>query len=322
MRLDWTPHNAAAFQLDTDPRWALLGLSGHGAPDTQVRTVATPERDEQIPLHAPAQPRLLTLTLAIRGDTLAAYEVNRATLAAAFAPWRDTGVRARPGTLTATLADGRVRALRAFPRQGLAWGAGRQHGAHTVESISLEAPDPFWYDPTPQTGSVTTAGPGNLRFDAATELGFPAGFGSDLPSVTATLANPGSVRSFPVWTVPGPSVNPSLRQAATGHTLAFDLTVPAGLSLRVRCGPQPRRRRRPRCPSHRRPRQRNQRPRRPPPPAPASGPSAPAPIPSSSARRDPKPPPPPPSPFSPATLPSEPPPHPTPPHDSNEEPHG
>ncbi len=239
MRLNWTPHNATAFQLNTDPRWALLGLSGHGAPDTHVRTVATPERDEQIPLHATAQPRLLTLTLAIRGHTLAAYERNRATLAAAFAPWRDTGVRARPGTLTATLADGRIRALRAFPRQGLAWGGGRQHGAHTVESISLEAPDPFWYDPTPQSGSVTTAGPGNLRFDAATELGFPAGFGSDLPSVTATLANPGSVRSFPVWTVPGPSRNPSLRQAATGHTLAFGLTVPTGLSLRVRCGPQP-----------------------------------------------------------------------------------
>ena len=39
--------------------------------------------------------------------------------------------------------------------------------------------------------------------------------------------------------MPGPSRNPSLRQAATGHTLAFGLTVPTGLSLRVRCGPQP-----------------------------------------------------------------------------------
>ena len=239
MRLDWTPHGAAPVRIDQDPRWALLGLSGHGAPDTSIRTAGTPDRDEQTPVHAPAEPRLLTLTMRIRGDTLAAYENNRAALAATFAPWRDTGLRARPGVLTATLADGRVRALRAFPRHGLAWGAGRQRGAHAVESISLEAPDPFWYDPTASSGTLTIGGPGALRFNAADELGFPAGFGSDLPSARATITNPGSVRSFPVWQVVGPSVNPSLRIGATGHTLAFALTVPAGLTLRVRCGAQP-----------------------------------------------------------------------------------
>ena len=239
MRLDWTPHADAPVRLDQDPRWALLGLSGHGAPDTTIRTAGTPDRDEQTPVHAPAEPRVVTLTMQIRGDTLAGYENNRATLAAAFAPWRDAGVRARPGALTATLADGRVRALRAFPRHGLAWGAGRQRGAHAIESISLEAPDPFWYDPTLSSGALTIAGAGALRFTGMDELGFPAGFGSDLPSAQATITNPGSVRSFPVWHITGPSLNPSLRIGATGHTLAFALTVPAGLSLRVRCGAQP-----------------------------------------------------------------------------------
>ncbi len=71
------------------------------------------------------------------------------------------------------------------------------------------------------------------------ELGFPAGFGSDLPSATATLNNPGSVRSFPVFTVAGPVVNPSMRLGASGHVVAFALTVPAGLTLRVICGAQP-----------------------------------------------------------------------------------
>ena len=216
MRLDWTPHADAPVRLDQDPRWALLGLSGHGAPDTTIRTAGTPDRDEQTPVHAPAEPRVVTLTMQIRGDTLAGYENNRATL-----------------------ADGRVRALRAFPRHGLAWGAGRQRGAHAIESISLEAPDPFWYDPTLSSGALTIAGAGALRFTGMDELGFPTGFGSDLPSAQATITNPGSVRSFPVWHITGPSLNPSLRIGATGHTLTFALTVPAGLSLRVRCGAQP-----------------------------------------------------------------------------------
>ena len=239
MRLDWTPHGDAPVRLDQDPRWILLGLAGHGAPDTTLQTAGSHGRDERTPLHAPAQPRLLTLHLQIRGDTLADYETHRATLAAAFAPWRDTGLRAQPGLLTATLADGRVRALRAFPRQDLAWGAGRQRGAQTRESISLEAPDPFWFDPTLVTGQFPLAGPGALRFNATTELGFPTAFGSDLPSVRALISNPGSVRSFPILLLPGPSLDPQFRIGATGHQLDFALTVPAGLSLRVCCGAQP-----------------------------------------------------------------------------------
>ena len=239
MRLDWTPAGGAALRIDRDPRWRLLGVAGHGAPDTVLRTTGTPDRDERTALHAPAQPRIVTLHLRIRGDDLAAFERNRATLAAAFAPWRDSGLRARPGILTATLADGRVRALRALPRQGLSWGAGRQRGAQALESISLEAPDPFWYDPAGASGRLRIGQAGALRFSAAGELGFPAGFGSDLPSAQARVHNPGSVRSFPVLRLAGPSVNPRFRLGATGRQLAFALTVPPGVSLRVRCGAQP-----------------------------------------------------------------------------------
>ena len=239
MRLHRTPAGGAAVRLDRDPRWALLGVAGHGAPDTAIRTAGTPDRDERTPVHAPALPRIVTLRLQIHGDDLAAFERNRAALAAAFAPWRDSGLRARPGILTATLADGRVRALRAVPRQGLSWGAGRQRGSRGLESISLEAPDPFWYDPAGARGRLRIGQAGALRFDAAGELAFPAGFGSDLPSAQATVRNAGSVRSFPVLRLAGPSVNPQFRLGATGHQLAFALTVPPGVQLRVRCGAQP-----------------------------------------------------------------------------------
>ena len=239
MTVEWTAADGATISLDRDARWALQGMSGHGAPDTRVQAAGSPDRDERLPIHAPAQPRLLALTLRIQGADLAAYETNRAALAAAFAPWRDTGVRARPGLLTLTLADGRVRTLRAFPRQGLAWAAGRQRGARTVESILLEAPDPFWYDPTPIAGQATIQGPGNLRFNATTELAFPAGWGSDQPSATIHIANAGSMRSFPVFTVAGPALDPTFRLGATGFTAAFDLTLPAGLTLRLTLGAQP-----------------------------------------------------------------------------------
>ncbi len=260
MRLDWTPAGGAAMRIDRDPRWTLLGVAGHGAPDTTLRTAGTPDRDERLAVHAPAQPRIVTLHLQIRGADLAAFERNRATLAAAFAPWRDSGLRARPGILTATLADGRVRALRALPRQGLSWAAGRQRGAQALESISLEASDPFWYDPAGVVGRLRIGQAGALRFSAAGELGFPAGFGSDLPSAQARVRNPGSVRSFPVLRVAGPSVNPQFRLGATGRQLAFALTVPPGISLRVRCGAQAGwLRRRARRPPDRRPGRREQR---------------------------------------------------------------
>ncbi len=238
-QVTWTPAGSAALRIDQDARWTLLGMGGHGAPDTSVLTVGSPERDERLPLHAAAQPRLIALTVRIVGSTLAAYEANRAALAAAFAPWRDTGVRATPGLLTVTLADGRIRALRAYPRRGLAWTAGRQRGNATIESILLEASDPFWYDPTPQQGVATIQAPGNLRFDGATELGFPAGWGSDRPSATVQITNPGSVRAFPTFTVDGPTLNPSFRHGATGHVVAFNLTVPTGLTLRLVAGAQP-----------------------------------------------------------------------------------
>ncbi len=239
MTIDWTAADGVTVSLDRDPRWALLSISGHGAPDTDLLTTGNPDRDEHLPLHAVAQPRLLSLTLRIEGESLAAYEANRAALAAAFAPWRDAGTRSRPGALALTLADGRRRALRAVPRQGLAWASGRQRGTRTVESVLLEAPDPFWYDPTPRTGAATIQSPGNLRFDAVTELGFPAGFGSDLPSAVVTVTHEGSVRSFPLFTVPGPSINPSFRLGASGFSVAFSLTVPQGLTLQVTCGAQP-----------------------------------------------------------------------------------
>ena len=238
MRVDWTPAGSTAIRLDQNGGWMLLQMGGHGAPDTTVHTLATPDRDEQLPLHAAAQPRLVTLSFLIQGTTPATFESNRAALATTFAPWRDAGVSGRPGLLSVTLADGRVRALRAFPRQGLAWLSGSRRGNHVVESIALEASDPFWFDPTPSTGNATVQAAGSLRFDGDTELGFPAAFGSDLPNARTTITNPGSARSFPVIDVAGPVVNPSLRLASSGHVLAFDLTVPAGLSLRVTNGAQ------------------------------------------------------------------------------------
>ena len=244
MSTDWTtPPNGneagTTVSLDNDPRWALLGMAGHGAPDSTVLTAGSPDRDERLPLHAAAQPRLLQLTLRIHGPDLAAYEANRAALAAAFAPWRDAGLRSRPGLLTLTLADGRRRALRAYLRQGLAWAPGGQRGTRAVDSVLLEAPDPFWFDPTAATGSAVVQGPGNLRFDSEAELGFPAAFGPDSPAAVVALTNPGSVRSFPRFTIPGPTTNPAIRLLGTGAAVILQLVVPTGLTLRLTLGAQP-----------------------------------------------------------------------------------
>jgi hypothetical protein len=239
MRVDWTPAGSTALRLDENGGWTLLQIGGHGAPDTVVHTLGTPDRDERLPLHAAAQPRIVRLTFLIQGTTPATFETNREMLVTAFAPWRDASASGRPGLLSVTLTDGRVRTLRAFPREGLAWTSGRRRGNQTVESIVLEAPDPFWFDPTPASGNAAVQAAGSLRFDGDTELGFPAAFGSDLPNASTTITNPGSARSFPVIEVAGPVVNPSLRLASSGHVLAFDLTVPTGLSLRVTNGAQP-----------------------------------------------------------------------------------
>ena len=205
-----------------------------------MRTTGTPDRDERTALHAPAQPRIVTLHLRIRGDDLAAFERNRATLAAAFAPWRDSGLRARPGILTATLADGRVRALRALPRQGLSWGAGRQRGAQALESISLEAPDPFWYDPAGASRPAAHRAGRGAALQRRRGAGLPGRLRQRPAERAGAGAQPGQRAQLPRPAAGGPQrQSRASASARRGANWRSQLTVPPGVSLRVRCGAQP-----------------------------------------------------------------------------------
>lgn len=235
MRVDWIPPAAAPVRLDRDPRWRLLRLAGHGAPEARPQTEGAPGRDERTAVHATAQPRVVSLTLRLRGDTVAEFEANRAALADALAPWRDA-VPAALGELRLTLSDGRVRACRAYARDGLGWTS--QRGASAVETIVLEAPEPFWFDPAVVQVAAALGPAGALRFNGVDELAFPAGFGPALPGVPLTIDNTGSAPAFPVVRFSGPVTNPSATHA-DGRRVAFDLTVPAGLTLEALLGPQP-----------------------------------------------------------------------------------
>lgn len=100
-----------------------------------------------------------------------------------------------------------------------------------VETFTLYAPDPFFYDP--EQVSILFDGPPTSGFGFP--YGFPYGFGAGA-FVTESITYTGNVESYPIITITGPytilniihktlNVNLALRRAlAVGETLTIDLS--------------------------------------------------------------------------------------------------
>ena len=102
----------------------------------------------------------------------------------------------------------------------------QKQGYYQSTAVTLEAPDPTFYDPV--EGSVTFAlGGGSDAFDIP--LAIPWAIGVSVIDQTRTIDYPGSWWGFPIIKIVGPITDATITNDTTGEELAFTgTTIDAG----------------------------------------------------------------------------------------------
>lgn len=98
--------------------------------------------------------------------------------------------------------------------------------------ISMVAADPRIYSATLYNQSVL-ASAGGAAGGFGFNLGFNMNFGAASVTGQMTVTNNGNAESYPIYTITGGGVNPSIYNATTGKTLSFIYTLADGETLVV-----------------------------------------------------------------------------------------
>jgi len=165
-------------------------------------------------------PRLIMLAIAINGDDLPDYYDKRVQLENIFKPRND------PGILKWTY-NGETRYIEGYCVGGLEWDmAGREYTFHRAV-ISVQCPDPRWYDPQVKSVVFNLGGGGDAG--KAVPFDVPFTIGASTLDVSQVITYAGSVRSYPTIRITGPITDPVITNALTGHKLDFTgTTIDAG----------------------------------------------------------------------------------------------
>ena len=170
-------------------------MQGSYMPPVEFIEDAAPSQDASRLRQVRVRPRELAIPIDVMVANLEALRVLMRALVKTFSPMRGDG------RLRVLSADGKSRELTCRYRQGLEMqeefraALGQQR---TV--VVFRAVDPFWYDTTPTTVTLT-AGSGGT-FLGSTFL--PIKLGSDVVLGQQSIINDGDVEAWPVWTIAGP----------------------------------------------------------------------------------------------------------------------
>jgi hypothetical protein len=113
--------------------------------------------------------------------------------------------------------------------------------------IPLEANDPRYLDSTLQTASASVSAPSTSGLDWATGGGLDWATGGGLnwgtPTSTGVMSvvNSGNADAYPLLSIAGPMINPSLTDPATGRSVAYAGQINTGQTLIVDMAPFTRR---------------------------------------------------------------------------------
>lgn len=144
----------------------------------------------------------------------------------AFAFSNDRDGLIEPGFLQVQRQDGTTRQLQVFAVDGTAVPTDEGVGWSTY-AISLQAPDPFWYDLIPQSIQYVLSGQAaGILPILPIALGSSSVFGAD------TVANDGGAEAYPVWTIVGPGL-PVIQNATTGRQFSFTAALTSGQIFQV-----------------------------------------------------------------------------------------
>ncbi len=215
--------------MDGYPLFVLLGLEGLHMPPVDLIAENVPRQPGGRLREVRFLAREIDVPLRLLAATPAALAASVRTLLGWFNP-----TRAVAPVLRFTAPDGAQREIAVRYVKGLdfnddlgAWRTDRR------TTLVLRAYDPFWYDRNERIG--------NYRLGEWRELFFPLPPLRLTPSTVfagPTIANDGDVEAWPVWTIAGPGVNPTIRNVTTGKALTLTGTLVAGQTLTIDTRPR------------------------------------------------------------------------------------
>lgn len=143
---------------ETSATWLLWGgapfhfvnLDGAGDPPIRRISRGSPLQHGVSDRGFRLQPRTMTLSLYMRGETERETDAYREKLAYIFGPTN------RPLQLKATKLDGTVRQIDCYVDGTLDFPMSKRLGTGQLVEIPLLAQDPVWYNPTKQSQTLTT----------------------------------------------------------------------------------------------------------------------------------------------------------------------
>jgi len=209
---------------DNHVEWWITGVNGWtGSPPLRLELAPRPQRDGTFDAPSFRAARVVTLDgIAIATDR-ESTERAKDRLAAVLADGSRLAVLTVQELLVTRMLRVRLSADTKIAEQtpfSFTW------------SLQLSAPDPVRYSSEEHVDSCGLSVPGEgITFPVT----FPLQFGESSGG-TLVLTNNGTMVTWPVWTVTGPCVDPVIRNAATGESLRFAVTLFAGDALVVDVG--------------------------------------------------------------------------------------
>jgi hypothetical protein len=134
-----------------------------------------------------------------------------------------------PGYIQIQRPDGTVRQIVVYTTSGLNTPDTVGVTNYTVYVFTLQTPDPFWQDLTPQS----------LTFGMPNAAGIlpllPVGFSGQVIG-NNTIVNNGLASAWPLWTITGPGT-PTIKNITTGRQWSLNTPIPTGNVIQVATKP-------------------------------------------------------------------------------------
>ncbi|ACU35579.1 phage distal tail protein [Actinosynnema mirum] len=201
----------------------LKGVKNLNVAGVEYLTTEVPGLDGTQVTDLFAPPRVVQLPMEVHGATRMQFLARLRALELALDP-------AVPGELELMQADGRRFRLRARYLRGLEGSEDQDEGgdgrwARFVLSLYVE--DPWWYAAEPIRVPFSYSAGGTF-FPI-----LPLVLSSSSINGAATLSNPGTVPSWPVWTATAPGSALTIANSRTGQQISVNGVIPAGRTLTI-----------------------------------------------------------------------------------------
>ncbi len=212
---------------ETAFRGVSKGTMGRGVPPVRPLVTTQPNRSGAVYSGALHGVRRISFPFEVFGTVAADGSDVRAEVRA----WAlRLATLTAPGKLRCTTEVGDVREITCWYVGGLEL---VENGSNYQQAtLEFDAPDPYWVDNVDTTAQASGASGITSFFPF-----FPLSLSSSEIAAELTIDNTGDLEAWPVITIAGPAVSPTLRNFTTGQLLTLNRTVAAGETVTLDARP-------------------------------------------------------------------------------------